>query len=243
MRLTRLSVSIFTFNKCVACGLLSLGLLLADQTLADDLSLLAPLGHFSVPVKSLVEQRWNTVVRQQYDFSCGSAAVATLLTYHYDKPVEEADVFRDMFTLGDRPKIQKNGFSMLDMRTYLNSRGLQADGFRFKLENFARIRVPGITLINTKGYKHFVVVKGISDDEIVIGDPAAGTVILPREQFESLWSGAVLLARADVETAQKHFNMAQDWALRPRSPLDTGADRSDLGQFSLGQPGLHEFGL
>jgi predicted double-glycine peptidase len=243
MQLTRLSVSIFTSNRFFACGLLSLGLLLAAPTPADDLSVLSPLGRFSVPVKSLAELRWNTVVRQQYDFSCGSAAVATLLTHHYNRPVEEADVFRDMFTLGDQPKIKKHGFSMLDMKTYLNSRGLQADGYRFKLESFAKIRVPGITLIDTKGYKHFVVVKGISDDEILIGDPAAGTVILPREQFETLWSGAVLLARADVQTAQQHFNMAQDWALRPQSPLENSANRSDLGHFTMGQPGLREFGL
>lgn len=219
--------------------MLSIGLLLAAPTNAGDLSVLGPSGRFSVSVKSVVELRWNTVVRQQYDFSCGSAAVATLLTYHYDMPVQEDEVFRDMFLLGDQEKIKKHGFSMLDMKAYLDSRGLKADGFRFKLDSFAKIRVPGITLVNTRGYKHFVVVKGISDDEILIGDPAAGTIILSRAQFETLWSGAVLLARANVETAQQHFNMEQDWALRPPSPLDKG-DRGSLGHFTLSQPGLYE---
>jgi predicted double-glycine peptidase len=193
-----------------------------------------------VPVKSKAEQRWNTVIRQQYDFSCGSAAVATLLTYHYNMPVREDEVFRDMFTLGDQEKIKKNGFSLLDMKTYLDSRGLQADGFRFKLDSFAKIQVPGITLVNTNGYRHFVVVKGISADEVLIGDPAAGTVILSREQFETLWTGAVLVARAHVATAKQHFNMEQDWALRPPSPLNSGIDRSSLGSFALGQPGINE---
>jgi predicted double-glycine peptidase len=243
MRLTRPSVSISTCNRLVAGGLLTIGLLLAEPAPAGDLSVLGPSGRFTLPVKSMAEQRWNTVVRQQYDFSCGSAALATLLTYHYNMPVREDEVFRDMFTIGDQEKIKQHGFSMLDMKTYLNSRGLQADGFRFKLDSFARIRVPGITLVNTNGYKHFVVVKGISDDEILIGDPAAGTIILSREQFETLWSGAVLVARADVATAQRHFNMEQDWALRPRSPLDGGHGRSDLGHFTLGQPGFNEIGL
>jgi predicted double-glycine peptidase len=233
-------VSIFTFNRFVTSGLLSFGLLWAGLTPAADVSVFGAGGRFSVPVKSVAEQRWKTVVRQQYDFSCGSAAIATLLTYHYDMPVPEDEVFRDMFTLGDREKIKKDGFSLLDMKTYLDSRGLQADGFRFQLDSFAKIQVPGITLINTKGYRHFVVVKGISADEILIGDPAAGTVILPREQFEKLWTGAVLVARANVAVAKAHFNMEQDWALRPRSPMSTGIDRSSLGSFSLTQPGLNE---
>lgn len=193
-----------------------------------------------MPITSKAEQRWNTVIRQQYDFSCGSAAIATLLTYHYNMPVKEDEVFRDMFTLGDQEKIKKDGFSLLDMKTYLDSRGLKADGFRFQLESFAKIQVPGITLVNTNGYKHFVVVKGISADEILIGDPAAGTVILPREQFETLWTGAVLVARANVAIAKQHFNMEQDWALRPPSPMNGGIDRSSLGSFALGQPGLRE---
>ncbi len=80
-----------------------------------------------------------------------------------------------MYELGDQQKIQQQGFSMLDMKAYMNSRGLQAEGFRFQLDTFAKIRVPGITLVNTNGYRHFIVVKGISNDEVLIADPAAGT--------------------------------------------------------------------
>ncbi|RYF14189.1 MAG: peptidase C39, partial [Oxalobacteraceae bacterium] len=42
--------------------------------------------NFTAPVTSLIGRRFETVVRQQYDFSCGSAALATLLRYHYDDP-------------------------------------------------------------------------------------------------------------------------------------------------------------
>ncbi len=34
-------------------------------------------------VVSVKEARFTTTQRQQFDFSCGSAAVATLLTHHY----------------------------------------------------------------------------------------------------------------------------------------------------------------
>ena len=40
-----------------------------------------PTGVLTVPSQSFAELRFRDVVRQKYDFSCGSAAVATLLTY------------------------------------------------------------------------------------------------------------------------------------------------------------------
>ncbi len=57
-------------------------------------------GNLSVRVTSLKEARFRTTMRQQYDFSCGSAAVATLLTYHYGHPITEQQIFTAMFDLG-----------------------------------------------------------------------------------------------------------------------------------------------
>ena len=62
-------------------------------------------GAFSVPVFSMKEQRFQKTLHQQYDFSCGSAALATLLTHHYNFPVREQDVFRAMLTRGERKHV------------------------------------------------------------------------------------------------------------------------------------------
>src|SRR3982751_2740067 len=70
---------------------------------------------FRLPVTSMVGRRFGTVVRQQYDFSCGSAALATLLRYHYEDPQTEQSVFLDMFRDGDQDQIRRLGFSLLDM--------------------------------------------------------------------------------------------------------------------------------
>src|SRR3546814_18136425 len=67
-------------------------------------------------------------------FSCGSASVATLLTYHYETPLAEAVVFEEMFVRGDQAKIQAEGFSMLDIKQFLDRRGLESDGFRMSLD-------------------------------------------------------------------------------------------------------------
>src|SRR5690606_41088938 len=67
-------------------------------------------GPFTVQVRSIKEARIATTIRQRYDFSCGAAAVATLLTYHYRDPVTEPEVFNGMFERGDQALIRREGF-------------------------------------------------------------------------------------------------------------------------------------
>ncbi|GAA0629311.1 C39 family peptidase [Halomonas beimenensis] len=201
-----------------------------------------PFGTFQVETKSLSEIGWEGVVRQQYDFSCGSAAVATLMTYHYNRPRTEAEVFEEMIETGNREQIETFGFSMLDMKRYLDSQGLSSDGFEISLDDFIRIGVPAITLINTGGYKHFVVVKGVDNQNVLVGDPAAGTVVVPRETFETLWNNTVLGVRNEVQMAKSNFNNDRDWRVRPASPLEEGIQRSGVGSYLLSLPGRNELG-
>ena len=118
-------------------------------------------GIFNVPVASIKESRFRSIIRQQYDYSCGSAALASLLTYHYGIPKTEQEVFKEMWEHGNQEAIARLGFSMYDMKLYLESIGLRSDGFRVPLDRIAGTRVPAITLINTNGYKHFVVIKAV----------------------------------------------------------------------------------
>ena len=216
---------------------------LVSTVVAEPLRLNGFSGAFNIPVQSRKEMKWNNVVQQQYDFSCGAAAIATLLTYHYDHPTTEDRVFKIMFNKGNKQQIRTIGFSMLDMKLYLDTLGLKSDGFRMTLEKFAKIGVPGITMINTKGYNHFVVVKGIKGNRVLVADPALGTRVIPREDFEQQWNGAILAARESIQIARQHFNETRDWQIHAKSPLGAGVDRSGLGSYSLSLPqGLHEFG-
>lgn len=227
----------------LCCGMASLLLIASSMdVIAGQVTIANRFGNFQVEAESLQEKGWDRVIKQEYDFSCGSAAVATLLTYHYQRNTSEAEVFETMIRAGDAEKIQRHGFSMLDMKRYLDGSGLNADGFRISLDDFIRIGIPAITMVNTGGYKHFVVVKGIDADNILVGDPAAGTLVVPREQFEQLWSGMVLGARAEIEVARQHFNHDQDWAVRPESPLSRGVNRSSLGASLLTLPAYNELG-
>ncbi|OEY65107.1 C39 family peptidase [Marinobacter sp. X15-166B] len=201
-----------------------------------------PFGAFNLQTKSLQEMRWDSVIRQQYDFSCGSAAVATLLTYHYNLPTREEDVFQAMITAGDRAKIQQNGFSMLDMKRYLDSRGFRSDGFKMSLDKLMKIGMPGITLINTQGYQHFVVVKGLDQNHVLVADPAVGSVVVPRAHFETIWNGSILGARSYANIARENFNSDRDWRIRPQPPIAKGVSRAAIGPMLLNLPGRNELG-
>jgi uncharacterized protein len=220
--------------------LLALGCALPGMATASKLEVRAPGATYSVPVTSLKEARFKTTVRQQFDFSCGSAATATLLTYQYGLPVTEADVFREMFAKGDTRKIRREGFSLLDMRRFLASKGFQADGFQLPLEKLAEEGLPAIVLLNDKGYRHFVVVKGLRGDRVLVGDPARGTRALPRRQFDRLWDNRVLfVVHNRRELAQ--FNHPADWRTAPPAPLDVGIQRQGLQNIVMPKRGPGDF--
>lgn len=177
------------------------------------------IGDFSVPVQSVEDRRFATVIRQQYDFSCGSAALATLLHHHYGSPQGEAQVFRGMWAEGDRAQIRRLGFSLLDMKRYLATLGYQADGFEVTLDEVAKAGVPGIALINLNGYRHFVVVKGVSRDEVLVGDPSLGLKPMPAADFSKAWNGVYFALGNDLKRARSNFNRDAQWANFSRAPV------------------------
>jgi predicted double-glycine peptidase len=226
------------FLLSVVAAALGLG---ATTAFADDLRLVAPLGgNLTVPTVSLKEARFVATLRQQYDFSCGSAAVATLLTHHYGWKVEESTVFQAMFEHGNRDKIRREGFSMLDMKRYMDSRGFATDGVEATLDELAKAKLPAIVLIKENGYAHFVVIKGVRPGQVVIGDPAMGTRVLARKDFERVWMNNILLVVTN-RTDQARFNRAEDWRVRPRAPLGADHDNAIAGIRNTSKPSLLDF--
>lgn len=203
---------------------------------------IAGAGNYNVAATSFLERRFKTVYKQQYDFSCGSATLASLLTYHYDDTVDEQSVFIDMYQNGDQQKIQKQGFSLLDIKLYLERRGYHSDGFKINLDQLVTANVPAITIINNNGYLHFIIIKGLNEEEVLVGDPAVGIKVIPRDEFEAMWENRILFLIHDKQdVAASHFQDQQEWALRVKAPLGSAVDRASLGQFNMLQPGRWDF--
>jgi predicted double-glycine peptidase len=197
-------------------------------------------GGVQMPVTSIRAQRLAGTMLQQYDFSCGSAAVATLLTHHYGYPVTESMVFEHMYKYGDQAKIQREGFSLLDMKRFLKAHGFEADGFEQPLEKLAEAGVPAIVLINENGYLHFVVVKGLRGERVLIGDPATGTRAVSRQAFQAKWqSGLLFVVHNRMDAAR--FNLSADWRAAPHAPLTAGVNRHGLSDVTMPKHGPGDF--
>lgn len=197
-------------------------------------------GRFNVAVANMKAVRFQHTVHQQFDFSCGSAAVATLLTSHYGIPIDERTVFTQMYLQGDQAKIRREGFSLLDIKRFLASRGFTADGFRQPLQKLLDARLPAIVLIAEKGYRHFVVIHGAADGRILLGDPATGTRAMARAAFEQLWTNKLLFVIHDTPR-RPLFNEPAHWRAAPAAPLDTALYQDALRAQALTRngPGDH----
>ncbi|WP_117236172.1 C39 family peptidase [Vibrio maerlii] len=204
--------------------------------LCSALNYLPERGLYKVPVKSFQEMKFGDVHRQQYDFSCGSAALATLLTYHYDTPSYEGDIFAAMFEKGNKEIIKQKGFSLLDMKAYLADLGFNSDGFKVNIDTIRKVGVPGITLVNFDGYMHFVVIKGMNSSSIILGDPSRGTMMMSFEEFEQYYQGIVLLIRNHANIGKQTFITDDKYAIHQKAPVERGVSRESLGVISITLP-------
>lgn len=197
-------------------------------------------GNFSVPIVSMKDMRYRHTIRQMQDFSCGSAAVATLLTHHYGYPVREQEALEEMFGRGNQEKIKRDGFSLLDMKSFLEARGFAADGFEAKLEALVEAKIPAIVLINERGYGHFVVVKGLRNGRVLLGDPSTGVRAMHRADFDKIWRNRILFVIRN-RTDRARFDLDADWALAPGAPTDMAMQSRGLDAITMPKRGSGDF--
>jgi hypothetical protein len=152
-------------------------------------------GIFTKEVKSFKERRMTQVIPQTADYSCGAAAMATLLHYHFGHDIKEQEAILGMFEHGDKEGIRQRGFSMLDMKRFAQSRGLQVEGFQVTdMDTLKNLTVPVITLIDAASYKHFVVLRKVDDRFAYLSDPSWGNRRIPLEDFGNVWNKVILVA-------------------------------------------------
>ncbi|MGP8025432.1 MAG: C39 family peptidase [Acidocella sp.] len=204
----------------LACTLLGTTSSHAGQISFNGLTVGDGGGYANVSVQSFEARKFSTTIKQQYDFSCGSAALATLLLFTYHQPATESSVFIEMFQNGDQKAIVQSGFSLLDMKEYLSRHGIPSGGFRAPLEKIAEIRIPAIVLMDEHGYKHFVVLRGIQNGNVLLSDPAIGLRTVSIAEFEKQWSGIFFIVLSDLPAARANFNDHQDWSGEPGAPVD-----------------------
>lgn len=135
------------------------------------------------------EIRSSQLILQQWDVSCGAAALATVLTYALGYPVSERKVVTGLLRQTEPVRVKhRGGFSLLDMKRYVQSLGFKAVGMKgLSYEQLLDLNAP-IVPIKVGGNNHYVVVKGEDGSgKIRIGDPAFGNTTYSRRTFERIW--------------------------------------------------------
>jgi len=178
-------------------------------------------------VTSVRAQRDAGVVKQRYDYSCGSAALATLLSYGLNDPVSEQPLLEALLApLGPAQivALQQNGLSLLNLQQLAQRRGHKAQGFRVHGAQLAKLMRPVIVFIKPRGYQHFAVWRGQRGDRVYLADPSLGNVSVPLYRFIDMWADetghGVILAveRASGEWPERYA--LQLPAARGSEPLE-----------------------
>ena len=190
-------------------------------------------GELTLQRHTLKELRDQNVVKQEKDYSCGSAALATLMIYYFGHNTSEQEILTLMtssMTEEERKRKPLTGFSLLDLKRVALSMGYRASGFRLTGEQLVRLTAPVIVFIQAGGYKHFAVLRGVSWRRVYLADPARGNLRMSLERFLDEWGGIIFVLGKKGEEHIRDYPLAirhnedygQPELLRFNGQLDIG---------------------
>ena len=158
--------------------------------------------------KSWKELNEQSVVMQQYDYSCGAAALATLIKYYFQDDVTERsllDYIKQTLTKKEFAVVEEQGLSFLELEKISHSLGYQSASVRLQLSALKELSGPVIVYVSTKDYRHFAVFRGVREDRIFLADPSRGNLIMTIDDFLQEWKGETfILGKKGFGTPKQH---------------------------------------
>ena len=196
----------------------------------------------SVTPRSQMEN--DHLVKQMYDYSCGSAALATLLNYHLGEDLNERQVIQGLLKHGDQEKIaQRRAFSLLDMKRFVTVLGYSGAGYKAEIEDLRTLEGPCLLPIRLFGYRHFSVFRGIYKDHVFLADPWRGNLSFTLNDFAAKWYQNVIFIVSAGASAAGHPEGAAGAVNRLQlAEADLRFIDEDMGRKMVSDP-AHEFKL
>jgi predicted double-glycine peptidase len=176
---------------------------------------------FGVKPLNAMELRNAGVVLQERDFSCGAAALSTMLVYQWHSQVTETQILVALVLMMTKEEMQdriKNGLTLTDLRRLSAKLGYQAVMGKLTIDKLRESKVPLIVGITVNEFNHFVVYRGMDDQYVYIADPARGNIRVPIEEFDKQWQQHAVLVV-----------LKRDADLTKLSPLMATSDEKSLG--------------
>jgi len=188
-----------------ASGLLALAMLLSSPA-QGAAHLQTQTLNGTLAVETWKARRDARVVKQDADYSCGAASLATLLTHYYGRPTTEKDIL-DLLTARAKDKAAA---SFEDMAAILPALGFRGIGLALSPEQLSRLKMPVIVFVRARKEDHFAVLAGVGPERVKLADPALGNRSLSWRQFLERWD-----TRADAQLKGRALAVL---------PLNTGAN-------------------
>ncbi len=151
---------------------------------------------FSVtkPIKSWIEFKNENLTRQNYDYSCGSASLSTILKYYYDLNVSEKDILDDVlkqkgFDITKKEKLEDGdtSLSFFDLAKFAQKKGFKALGLALDLKSLKKLKAPVILFVKIRKNEHFTIYKNMDDRYAYLADPSFGNMKIRLSKFKEMF--------------------------------------------------------
>jgi predicted double-glycine peptidase len=171
-----------------------------------------PAFRFAKPVYSWREIKTRSIVMQQRDYSCGAAALATLLRFYWGHDVNEERVLATVEKLLDDEQLrdrEREGLTMADVKDAAVELGYLATVGEVTYSELTGAKVPVVVVVNLGGTNHFVVFRGVVGEAVFLADPLRGNVRIHTDAFQQAWQqNAVLVVAPPGETQSSRSQLA-----------------------------------
>ncbi|WP_158222324.1 C39 family peptidase [Tamilnaduibacter salinus] len=159
-------------------------------------------------MRSWKEMRYEGVVEQSLEYSCGAASIATILRFYYGQDITEADIEK---------LLPKKRATFFELKEAVNELSEKAIGLYISKSQIVHLNLPAIAHIVTPfSNNHFVVIRGIgADNTVLLGDPSVGNVRVDLETFYDMWlmekedKGKVLIIQSKNDVDATYFSKAE----------------------------------
>jgi len=138
---------------------------------------------------SWLDLRNKNLVSQKFDYSCGSASLATIFKYFYNKNISESDILETI--LADNKELkEKNGnilFSFLDLANVAIKNKFKTFSLELDFSTLKKLKIPAILYIIIRKEAHFTVFRAIDNNYIYLADPSFGNIKISLEKFKEMF--------------------------------------------------------
>ncbi|UIN20281.1 C39 family peptidase [Herbaspirillum frisingense] len=144
-----------------------------------------------ISIQSWKSLRDSQIIKQDFDYSCSAASLATLLNGFYGQSLDEESLLKAM----DRADMRA---SFDDMQKALTEFGFKAQGFAASYEQLTKLKAPVVVYLKHRKDDHFSVLRGINKHTVWLADPSLGNKTYSKAQFLEMWQTRSNPADADL---------------------------------------------